>query len=559
MLNTTAAMENRFTLSALFRTAALVATASICVMASAQWSTNPAEPLVVATPAGAPDGLRAFSDGNGGWYTFWRDKRGDGTHFDVYGQRFDADGFALWAANGALVYHEEGRTVSNYTITRLPTGNLMLAVVTGVPPAFTDPMRAVLLAPGASPIWPAPVVITQQGMPVLALGSLQAIPSGDGAIIGWYDTYFGGGAGVNVTRITSTGTILWEPNGYAIPGASYGPFALNPDGADGTIALWRLGNGLGQGYQAMRVNNAGANAWPANLAVTPPGNGFMGNHVLQPGPDATTFMTYVGAASKAQLLQFDTSGVLSLDPSPVTVCPYASVQNTVNMVHESGITTVVWGDNRPPASNQDVYMQRFDAEGNQLLDPDGVLVMHLNTYIPTTGVVASLNGSIIATIDGNLDGYSAMRMNADGTPAWPSPAAFCTPAHNPFYERQVQLPDGEGGIVSFWTTIGATVHGARIYADGSLGDHTGMDESMAHRPLSLYPSPASSLLTIELPDAGPLSSIRAMDARGRRVALNATRQSDRLLADVSALPGGLYVLELVLGTSLRTARFMVGH
>lgn len=527
----------------LFRIAAIVAFLCACVLARAQWSTDPAAPLVVATPAGAPEDLRAFSDGNGGWYAFWRDKRADGTHFDVYGQHLDAEGHALWTANGAVVYHEEGSTVGNFTIARLPDGNLMLVVIAGAPSTFTDTMRAVLLDPGASPLWPTPVTITQQGSPVLYLGSLAAIPSGDGAIIGWYDTYFGGSSGVNVTRITSTGTILWEPDGYAIPGATYGPFGLRPGGAGGTTVIWRVGNGIGQGFKAMRVSSAGTNVWPENVDVTPPGNGFSGNHVLRPGPDASTLMAYVGAANKAQLLQLDTNGALPFDPSPIPVCGYASSQGQVSMVHAEGITTVVWGDNRPPASNLDVYMQRFDSEGNKLLDPDGVLVMHLNTYIPNTGLVLSLDGGVIATIDSNVGGYSAMRMNADGTPAWPSPAAFCTPPNNPFYERQVQLPDGEGGIVSFWRTSGGTIHGGRIDANGALGGHTGIGGHAARPAIGVHPNPATDGVTIEALDSEPIIAVEVIGTRGEVVAL--TRGgTHRVVVDLTGMATGVYMLRV---------------
>ncbi|MDX9751173.1 MAG: T9SS type A sorting domain-containing protein [Flavobacteriales bacterium] len=526
----------------LFRLAAVIAVACTCVLACAQWSTDPAAPLVVATPAGAPDGLRAFSDGNGGWYTFWRDKRADGTHFDVYGQRLDADGYPLWAANGALVYHEDSCSVSDFAIARLADGKLMLVTI-AAPQTYADTMRALLLDADATPLWPTPVMITHAGSPVLVLGEPAVLPVSDGAIIGWYDTYFGGSRGVNVTRINMAGDVLWEPHGYAIPGATYGPFALRPDGTDGTVVIWRVGNGIGQGFKAMRVNGAGANAWAANMDVTPPGNGFGGNHVLLTGPEANNLMAYTNSANKVQFLQFTAAGTLLFDPSPIPVCGYASSQGQVSMVHEAGFTTVVWGDNRPPASNRDVYMQRFDSEGNSLLDSDGVLVMHLNTYIPTTGLVLSQDGSVIATIDSNVGGYSAMRMNADGTPAWPEPAAFCVPAHNPFYERQVQLPDGDGGIVSFWLTSGGTVHGGRIDANGTLGDHTGIGAAAATTTVAVHPNPAKDQVIAKALDGMPITMIEVLGMRGERLALQQAG-APRVVVDLSGLAGGPYVLRV---------------
>lgn len=522
---------------------------------SAQWSTDPAALMVIAPAGGVPDNLVAFGDGAGGWFAFWKDKRTDGQNYEVYGQRLDADGHALWEPDGRLIHHEDTGAVREFTAGMMGDGNVLLVTIGALSGTY-DTLRAIALDMEGSPIWNAPVTVTQGGPPVLTLGELALVPTSDGAVIGWYDIYFGGASGINVARITASGDLLWEPDGHAIPGATYGPFNLLPDGADGVLVHWRDGNGIGAGYHAMRVDSSGANAWPANVQTNAGSTGFNGNHKMVAAEDASMRLAYVNTAYKVQLVAMDTTGALLFNPSPVPVCNYASNQGQVSMVQEDGITTVVWGDSRPPASSHDVYMQRFDAAGNALLDTNGVPVMHLNTYIPTTGLVPSLNGSVIATIDGNVDGLSAMRMNADGTPAWPGPVAFCTPIDNPSYHRQYQFPDGAGGIVSIWLTLQNTrILGAKIFANGTLGGGVGVAERDRPALLHAYPNPATTRLFLDAGAEGVLGNVTLMNTTGSLVhAMHG--QGTRAEVDVQHLAPGLYLLRSEYNGTVATARFM---
>jgi hypothetical protein len=68
---------------------------------SGQWSTDPENPGIVCDAAGTQSNPQAFADDDGGIYVFWLDNRLNEpyTH-QVYGQRYDADGNALWEEDG---------------------------------------------------------------------------------------------------------------------------------------------------------------------------------------------------------------------------------------------------------------------------------------------------------------------------------------------------------------------------------------------------------------------------------------------------------------------------
>lgn len=516
--------------------------------------------MLVAPGSNGTANLRALSDGAGGYYAFWRDKRTDGTNYDVYGQRFDPGGNALWAESGALIFHEDSATTDAFTVMRTDGGDLYLATIAG-PSTFIEDLKVTLLDEDGTPLWDSAVTVTSSGSPVLYLDQVDMIPTSDGAIIGWYDVYFGGSSGVNVARIKNNGDLTWTEDGYAIPYATYGPFNLLPDGADGVMVNWRDGNGLGAGYHCMRVDSSGANAWAANVATNQGGAGFGGDHVIISGEEASLILAYSDyPAGHLTMARVDTAGNQVFAPSPVPVCSFPSAQGSARMVRQGEDIMVVWTDNRPPASNQDLYMQRMSMDGVQLLDTNGVLVMHTNTYIPTAGVVPSLNGGVIGTMDGTLDGYSAMRMNADGTPAWATPAAFCTPANNPFYAEQVQLSDGEGGVVSFWRTSTGNIHGARIYANGELGDHTGIVSlATGQETLQLAPVPAVNTLTAWLPRVATVRSVQVVDATGRAADVSVVQSGDRLDVDVATMANGPYFLRVITDGTIWTGRFLVAR
>lgn len=263
-------------------------------------------------------------------------------------------------------------------------------------------------------------------------------------------------------------------------------------------------------------------------------------------------LAYTDNTNKLRLCQVDTAGVRVFSP-PIEGCTHAGSQSKVSIMHHDGITTLMWADNRPPASNQDLYMQRIDAEGNLLLASEGVLVMHINTYVPTTGVVASLDGGAIGTFTGNVTGYSAMRMSAEGTALWADPVRFCTPPSNPV-DKQLQFADGSGGVVSFWRSAGGTIYGGRIYANGDLGDHTGISTIDGPVRLQLYPNPATERIVLSADDR--IDAVLVIGADGRSMAMPFTRRGMDVVMDVAGLAPGTYVVRALIGGVPVVRRFI---
>ena len=69
----------------------------------AQWSTDPAAPMPVCNAANAQRNLIAIADADSGYYAVWSDLRNNVDRAQLYGQHFDSEGNALWAAYGELL------------------------------------------------------------------------------------------------------------------------------------------------------------------------------------------------------------------------------------------------------------------------------------------------------------------------------------------------------------------------------------------------------------------------------------------------------------------------
>lgn len=537
--------------------------AALAITCSAQWSTDPANPMLATATHSEYADWRVTRDDNGGWYLFWCDDRSDAQKWELYGQHYDAAGMPQWTAGGKQILALPGRSINAIAPLRMPNGDHIIAVLSASGQnATNDTVRAIRVDYAGALVWAEPALLSVSGPGIFGncwgFGVPQAVRSGNGA----YFCYRGDSQGSNgyyvVSRVRGDGSVAFPVPGILVPYyAGYGPFGILPDGAGGMLVNWRTSNGLGSDFGCTRLDSTGVAVWGNSLVTNTGGLGFGGEHAIANGTGSSLLLAYADGQKKVQLAQVDTTGTFLFAPAPVQVCGFSSDQDSPHILLQGDTIIVVWTDNRPPASNRDLYMQQFNSAGQPLLDPDGVLVIQTNTYIPTSGLVASLNGGLLATIDGNVDGYSAMRVNADGTPAWAAPTAFCTSVHNPSYHRQVQLADGEGGIVSFWAAFSGSLYGARIYANGELGDHTGIADLGAEQAsLQIFPVPASGLFSVWLPAAPTVKSVQAIDASGRSTDLPFTWHSDHWVVDPASLANGPYALRVITASAVHGGRFI---
>ncbi|QQR86033.1 MAG: T9SS type A sorting domain-containing protein [Flavobacteriales bacterium] len=531
-------------MKALLLTCALIAT----LTSTAQWSTDPAAPMPVCNAANAQQYMRAIADADSGYYVFWSDLRNDPQKADLYGQHFDSEGNALWTANGELLLTHPTRSFNNLAPLLMPDGSVIVSFLTRSTNIGGDTVRAMRFDNNANALWAEPTVL----LTGLDFRSIQVVLSNSCAYIVCYCESCQGAYGCRMQRVRMDGSAQFPLPGQTMVSNYYGPYTIHPDGAGGLLFNIRAGNGAGTPLKAQRFDSLGTAVWPAYIDLAD-ANGL--NYAFATSMDNTLAQTAVWEVNgDLRMNRIDTLGAPVWSPTVQSACDLTTyVQGGPAALATDDALFVAWSDNRPPASNADLYLQKYDlGTGAELWSADGVLAIQITSFLPTTGLIASDSGGVVVTYEGNLDGYTAMRVRADGTLAWADPVAFCDPAFNPAYEKRVHLPDGNGGVVAFWESFAGDVYGGRIYRNGKRYNDVGIDEAASASAVRSYPNPATDMLLIDVPSGQRIVQTDVINGLGQVVAVQLQHGS----MHVSGLPNGSYTARIRTTLGVLFARFV---
>ncbi|MGV3636409.1 MAG: T9SS type A sorting domain-containing protein [Flavobacteriales bacterium] len=517
--------------------------------ATAQWSIDPAAPMVVTNAANDQRYMRAIADADSGFYVFWSDLRNDPAKADLYGQHFDSEGNALWTANGELLMSHATWSFNNLSPLLMPDGSVIVCFLTRNTNINGDTARAMRFDANANMLWTEPTTLLAGS----DFRSIQAVLSGSSAYVVAYCESCQGGYGCKLQRVSMDGTAQFPLPGGTTASSYYGPFTIHPDGVGGIMFNIRAGNGAGTPLKAQRYDSLGTAVWPGFIDLAD-ATGL--NYTFATGMDATRVQTVVWeVAGDLRMNRVDTLGASLWSPAVQTATDLPTyAQQDPSILVTNDALFVAWSDNRPPASNSDLYLQKYEPSlGAELWAADGIPVIQMNTFLPTTGMVPSDSGGVVVTIEGNIDGYSAMRVRSDGSLAWPDPVAFCEPSFNPYYAERVHLSDGLGGVVAFWQSFAGDLYGGRIYRNGKLYNDVGFAEAdQASMTIAAYPSPAQDAITFELPASVRILAVELFDASGRRIGIAHTQRT----LDIQTLNRGLYTARVLTSEGVRTSRFI---
>jgi hypothetical protein len=215
----------------------------ICTVANTQW-----EPCIAG-------------DGSGGAIIAWSDLRG-GADYDLYAQRVDANGNVLWTADGVTV----SDAANDQNRPQIVSDGAGGAIVAWQDSRGTDTdVYVQRLDGGGNALW------TVGGVPVALDPSSQDAPQVTtdglgGAIVAWSDLR-NGSSDIYARRVNAAGDTLWAPGGVAISTAADGqwPNQLVSDGGGGAIVVWRDDrNGEDQDVYTQRVDANGTVLWTAD-------------------------------------------------------------------------------------------------------------------------------------------------------------------------------------------------------------------------------------------------------------------------------------------------------
>jgi hypothetical protein len=222
-----------------------------------QWTTDG---VAICTATGPQYSPTIASDGAGGAIVTWYDLRS--VNYDIYAQRVNASGVVQWAANGVLLSTVFAQRL-NPTIISDGLGG---AIVTWQDSRNgNNDIYAQRLNASGSALWTANGVALctatgDQNNPIIVSDGA------GGAIVTWRDYRSGSNFDLYAQRVSASGIPLWTVNGVAICTAA-GDQQLpqvTSDGAGGAVVTWYDNRSGNLNIYAQRVNASGAVQWTAN-------------------------------------------------------------------------------------------------------------------------------------------------------------------------------------------------------------------------------------------------------------------------------------------------------
>jgi len=214
-----------------FRTALVaIVLAAIPVVAAAQWSSDPANNLVLADRSNEQVQPKLAATADGGFYVSWFDNSAGG--YDVYLQRLDVGGNEQWAHNGVLVADRDLSSTQDYGLDIDADGNALLAF--GHHDASNVlQVLAQKVAPDGSLLWGDPGIFVSSDTGDTAVPKISA--TGDGNVVVAWSASDGT---IVVQKIDASGNPLWG-TGVTVTGPnSYGLADLHGDADGNAIASW---------------------------------------------------------------------------------------------------------------------------------------------------------------------------------------------------------------------------------------------------------------------------------------------------------------------------------
>ena len=447
--------------------------AGITSAAFAQFSADPANPLVLASGSGEQVQPKVAVIPSGGFYLSWYD---GGNGYDAWVQRFDETGTPMWPNGGVRVLDTNFSSTEDYGLTIDAAGN---AVVVTRRDAPSVAIVAQAISPAGNLLWGATGVVVSGGGSV---NSPKAGRTGDGAAVaGWTE-----GSRAKVLRLNADGTPGWAATATVTDSTATTILSdLQPgDGQSVIASVVRYTTFTGaKTLQAQKFSATGTAQWVStNVRVFATGSLQFGNFppFISDGEGGAILSWYTSSPLMARVqwvapngtLRFGTNGAaVTTDTTHNAVNPAVCYDPALRQVY------VGWPSQIPNSSIYGYNAQAFGESGKALWGSTGsVIAPDQTVYSIALSCAAMLDGMPVfgysrSTAFG-ADTLQAQRMSSAGVPQWSAPIAAAGEFSLSRPGFAAMTGNGSPWVLAFFqqgATGVADVAAARINADGSLG------------------------------------------------------------------------------------------
>jgi hypothetical protein len=325
-------------------------------------------PTGIAIAAAAGNQLRpnVIADGSGGAIFTWQDPRNGVGNTDVYVQRVNAAGTALWTANGLAVCTASGDQLQPGLVGDGAGGAIFAwtDARTGTQQVYAQRVD------GASgvPLWAFDGVLLTGAVPGLKGRPVLTSDGAAGAIVAWEDARNAADNDVYARRIDAGGTPQWTASGVQVAAsANAATPAIVSDGAAGAIVVWTDERNLNSDVFAQRLDAAGAPQWTPNGVTVAVAAGFQ----LFPAAVSDGAGGVIAAwedprngANDVFAQRLSSAGAALWTAGGLAVSTATADQSGVSVATDgAGGAIFAWADSRSGATGLDVFAAHVNAGG----------------------------------------------------------------------------------------------------------------------------------------------------------------------------------------------------
>src|SRR5262245_41722315 len=413
---------------------------------SAQWQPDGVPVCTISGPQSIPV---AVPDGTGGAIIAWTDGRHDLLWYDIYAQRVDASGNALWTSNGIVLCNATERQ-DNVAIASDGSGGAIVAW-TDRRNGSSHLMYAQRIDGAGTSLW------TSNGLQVLTQPSarVQVVSDGAGGAI-FTGSYVGTTSDVWAQRVDGSGDLLWTDAGTVICAASGEQFlwTMTDDGAEGVIAIWgdkRVSELLPPHLYAQRVNAAGNTLWPLDGVPVAAGG------QRQEHPSATSdgsggvIVAWQGSVGFLTAQHLDSAGIKLWGNFGKAISDFGTVHAWPSVASDlagGAVISFLAADANGPS----IWCQRLNGAGTRLWSPNGVLMCSPDSMVANPKTCPDGAGGAVVTWQDNRgpgggSSLFAQRADGDGNLRW---ADQGVPVCSTPTASHVAISDGDYGTIVAW-------------------------------------------------------------------------------------------------------------
>ncbi len=535
-----------------------------------QWNANTTINTPIAIAANTQKNISMSSDSKRGAFIIWEDKR-NGTSDDIYAQRINSAGVNKWAINGIPVCINNAEQNS---ISSVEDGNGGVIITWDDYRNGESDIYAQRLDSNGTALW------ATNGVPVcskaLAQTGTKLISDGaGGAIVVWQDSLLGS-TDIYAQRISATGTLLWASAGVPIctsPLKQIRP-RIQPDNLGGAFIVWQDRRmGVEPDIYAQRIDASGNVLWMANGVQVC--NALNVQSYPKMRPDGSNGVI-IAWQDKRNALDFDiyaqrlnSSGTALWATNGVSVAVAADNQEELDMAIDASTNGIIicWADHRSAIpNNSDIYVQKLSLAGAPLWTSNGIALTGSTFDQKNANIVVDGSGGAFVVWQDSVAGSSwdikSQRVNSSGAIQWALNGINIGNAANS--QAQVgSIYDGAGGCIYAWEDRRNGLDDD-IYAQHSPFTSVGLtDEDFSTLNSKVYPLPFNSTARLMVNSNEKLNYDEAVlkftDLSGKEVFIRYSANDDGYQLYKENTPPGIYFYDLNINSQRFVGKLIVGE